>query len=98
MRLAGVVFSFLLTARNIKIHCRGDEPRSVTIRHDPPRVVYSLCKARIKLKIIKIYIFRCRGSFGTGFDQCRTNISRDQYFRKIDENSENLKMILTKIL
>ena len=33
MRLAGVVFFFLLTARNIKIHCRGDEPRSVTIPH-----------------------------------------------------------------
>ena len=35
----------------------------------------NLCTARIKLKIIKIYIVRCSGSFGTGFDQCRTNIS-----------------------
>ena len=63
-----------------------DPSRCITIRHDGPRVVYSLRKARIKLKIEKIYILRCSGSFGTGFDQCRISISWDWYFRKIDEN------------
>ncbi len=69
MRLAGVVFFFLLTARDVEIHCRKNEPRSVTIRHDPPSGVYRFCKAGIRQKLTKIYIVRCSRSFERGFDQ-----------------------------